>query len=152
MIHIQIRPYYRKYDIADLLESAAESVLRMEETVGSLTVVITGNKEIRNLNSSYRQVDAATDVLSFPAQETDPETGMPYLGDIIISYPYAKAQAAVEKHSIQNELSLLVVHGMLHLLGYDHINMKERQLMWNRQAEILNSLGIPSDIFTQLEE
>ncbi len=147
MIHIQIRPYFRKHDLTDLLKSVAEATLRMENKVGSLTVVVTGDKEIRSMNQVYRQLDASTDVLSFPAQEIDPETGTLYLGDIIISYPYAKKQADAEKHSVHDELSLLVVHGVLHLLDYDHMNKKDRKVMWNRQAEILDSIGISSSVF-----
>lgn len=152
MIHIEIRPYYRKHHLGSVLESVAEATLRLERNAGSLSIVLTGDKEIRNLNHMYRQMDTSTDVLSFPAEEIDPDTGTVYLGDVMISYPFAKKQADTEQHSIHDELSLLVVHGILHLLGYDHITKKDRKIMWNRQGEILATIGIASSIFTQLEK
>ena len=151
MIDVQIRPYYRKFQVVDLLTGAAETALRLEGKTGNLTIVLTGDKEIRNLNRSFRQVDAATDVLSFPSEELNPETGLPYFGDIILSYPHARKQAFAEQHSVSDELTLLVVHGVLHLLNYDHSTHGELTKMWIRQAEILGALGISMHSFTSLE-
>jgi probable rRNA maturation factor len=86
-------------------------------------------------------------VLSFPASETDgseidPETGARYIGDIIISVPYAARGAAKAGHPLEAELQLLVVHGVLHLLGHDHAKPREKAKMWKAQAEILESLGL----------
>ena len=83
-----------------------------------------------------------TDVLSFPASETDPDTGASYIGDILISIPRAQAQADAAGHPLEAEVQLLVVHGVLHLLGYDHADAEEKALMWKAQAEILTGLGL----------
>jgi probable rRNA maturation factor len=80
-------------------------------------------------------------VLSFPAGETDPDTGEYYLGDVVISFPRAQAQAQERGHSTAEELDLLVVHGVLHLLGYDHADVEERDRMWAVQQQVLNQLG-----------
>jgi probable rRNA maturation factor len=92
------------------------------------------------LNRQYLGVDAPTDVLSFPVGEVDPESEALYLGDILISYPQALAQAEAAGHPVQAELQLLVVHGTLHLLGYDHAEEDEKTLMWKAQDEILARL------------
>ncbi|HLA08708.1 MAG TPA: rRNA maturation RNase YbeY, partial [Anaerolineales bacterium] len=85
---------------------------------------------------------APTDVLSFPASETDPETGSRYLGDILLSIPRAQEQATAAGHALDSEVQLLVVHGVLHLLGYDHAEAKEKRKMWKAQEEILVQLGL----------
>jgi probable rRNA maturation factor len=87
-------------------------------------------------------VDAPTDVLSFPASESDPETGTPYLGDILISIPRATIQAQVAGHAVEEEVQLLVVHGTLHLLGHDHAEAEEKARMWKAQAEVMSRLGL----------
>jgi len=112
----------------------------------SLSVVITSDKKISELNTKYRGVNAPTDVLSFTADHTDPDTQSHYIGDVLISLPRAQAQASQSGHSLETELQLLVVHGILHLLGYDHAESDEKQQMWAVQAEILNRLGISEAI------
>ena len=110
----------------------------------SLTIVITDDDEVHALNRDYRQVDGPTDVLSFVASEGDefigPPDEVPYLGDIIISYPTAARQALEHRHGVAAELALLSVHGVLHLLGYDHGQAEEQAHMWARQAQILAAL------------
>jgi len=107
------------------------------------TILLTGDKQLREMNLKYLDNDAPTDVLSFPAGYVDPDTNVKYLGDILISYERAKAQAAAGGHAVEQELILLVVHGMLHLLGYDHAVPEEKGEMWAVQARILKSLGCP---------
>jgi probable rRNA maturation factor len=97
---------------------------------------------LQELNRDYLGIDAPTDVLSFPASETDPETGARYLGDILISVPRAQSQAEAAGHALESEVQLLVVHGVLHLLGHDHAKPEEKRRMWKAQAEILESLGL----------
>jgi probable rRNA maturation factor len=80
-------------------------------------------------------------VLAFPLGEIDPDLHVPYLGDVVISYPRAEAQAATAGHLVLDELRLLVVHGALHLLGYDHQDPSGKNKMWAVQAEVLESLG-----------
>ncbi len=80
-------------------------------------------------------------MLSFPSDEVDPELEAPYLGDIIISVQLAARQAEAEGHSFEDEMCLLAVHGVLHLLGYDHDDRDGKERMWTAQAEILTGLG-----------
>lgn len=125
-----------------LLEEAARAALKHQSANGDLTLVLTDDEQLRRLNRDFRHVDAPTDVLSFPASETDPETGAPYLGDILLSIPRAEAQARAAGHSLADEARLLVVHGALHLLGHDHAEAEEKAKMWKAQSEILNALGL----------
>lgn len=132
-----------------LLERAAKAALEHQSASpdSDLTVVLTDDARIQELNRDYLGIDAPTDVLSFPASETDgseidPETGSPYLGDILISLPYAARSAAKAGHPLEAEVQLLVVHGVLHLLGHDHAKVREKARMWKAQAEILESLGL----------
>src|SRR5512138_3850767 len=127
----------------DVLERAARAVLQQESQSPDvdLSVVLTDNARLHELNLNYLGADSPTDVLSFPASETDPETGARYLGDILISIPRAQAQAEAAGHPVESEVQLLVVHGVLHLLGHDHAEPEEKSRMWRAQAEILKSLG-----------
>ncbi len=134
---------------ASLFERAARAALRhqKESLDVELSIVLADDKRVRELNRDYLGIDAPTDVLSFPASETDgseidPETGSRYIGDIIISVPYAAKGAAKAGHPVESELQLLTVHGVLHLLGHDHAKAKEKAKMWKAQAEILESLGL----------
>jgi len=133
------------YSFSDnLLEQAAQAALthQGESLDVDLSIVLTGDTRLHKLNMDYLGVDAPTDVLSFPASETDPETGVSYIGDIIISMPYATKSAEKAGHPLESEVQLLVVHGVLHLLGHDHAEPKEKARMWKAQAEILQSLGL----------
>lgn len=119
-------------------------------------VLLTGDEGIRKINLEMRQVDAPTDVLSFPTfeltpgapptwedAELDPDTGLLPLGDMVVSMERVKAQAEEYGHSKRRELAYLVVHSVLHLLGYDHLDegpMKAR--MRGREEAILSELGI----------
>lgn len=132
-------------DIPDaLLEKAAGAALRQQAAPAGadLSLVLTDDAQLRQLNRDYLGLDTPTDVLSFPSEQTDPETGSRYLGDILISLPRAAAQAAAAGHPVEAELQLLVVHGVLHLLGHDHAEAAEKARMWQAQAEILAGLGL----------
>ena len=126
------------------LERAAQAALQHESQSPDveLSVVLTDNARLHELNLNYLGVDSPTDVLSFPASETDPETGSRYLGDILISVPRAQAQAEAAGVPLESEVQLLVVHGVLHLLGHDHAEPEEKDRMWKAQSEILKSLGL----------
>ncbi|NJC97566.1 MAG: rRNA maturation RNase YbeY [Anaerolineales bacterium] len=128
----------------NLLERAANAALehQSEPLDSEITVVLTDDVQVQELNRDYLGIDAPTDVLSFPASETDPETGARYIGDIIISLPYAARSAAKAGHPLESEVQLLAVHGVLHLLGHDHAEADEKARMWQAQAEILESLGL----------
>ena len=127
-----------------LLETAALAAMRYGNAPehGEITILVEADEDLRALNSQFRDVDAPTDVLAFPAEETDPETGNLYLGDIAIAYPYASEQAAAAGHPAADELQLLVVHGVLHLLGLDHVDSEDTHTMWNAQYQIMDGLGI----------
>lgn len=131
----------------DLLEQAARAALAHQNAPpdADLTLVLTDDAQLHTLNREYLGVDAPTDVLSFPADETDPDTGAPYLGDILISVPYAARQCAQAGNTLDAELQLLTVHGVLHLLGHDHAEPDEKTRMWQAQSEILAGLGL-SDV------
>ena len=126
----------------DLLEQAALAALTHQAAEGDLTIVLADDEDLHRLNRDFLGIDAPTDVLSFPASETDPETGAAYLGDIILSIPRADAQAQAAGHPLVDEARLLVIHGVLHLLGHDHAEPDEKAKMWKAQGEILASLGL----------
>lgn len=99
-----------------------------------VSVTLTGDAEVRRLNKKYRKKDKTTDVLSF-------EGGMGDLGDIVISIPQTRRQAKENGKSERKELAMLLVHGTLHLLGYDHIKPKDAKVMLPLQERILKKLG-----------
>ena len=149
MIYIELK---QDFSDAALLEQAARLTLDtstppskdFEFALASvdMTIVLTDDAQLHELNREYLGVDAPTDVLSFPAAESDPETGVPYLGDILISIPRATQQAQAAGHSLEAEVQLLVVHGTLHLLGHDHASAGEKARMWKAQAEVMSKLGL----------
>lgn len=144
-------------DAARLTAAAAQVIQQHDlHPESAVTLVLESDAYIQNLNLQFRGVDAPTDVLSFPADAPPPEIAEesdepPYLGDLIIAYPYAVAQAQRENHDINDSLALLVVHGTLHLIGYDHDTPENRAEMWEVQAEALQALGISPDIVPALE-
>ena len=127
----------------DLLIRAAEETLTCASSVeeADLTLLLTDDIQMRELNKVYRQVDATTDVLAFSSGDMEPDSGRIYLGDVLISLPRASSQALDGGHKLESELQLLVVHGVLHLLGYDHAEVEERAVMWKVQAEVLSAIG-----------
>ena len=144
-IDLQISSALSKELSLALLRTVGEATLRHEGATGQVTLVITDDQAIQALNRQFLDLDAPTDVLAFSAQEEDqgfataPEAAR-YLGDVIVSYPRAVVQAAEAGHETEHELALLVVHGILHLLGYDHADEDEKASMWSRQETILKSL------------
>lgn len=137
--------------LAGVAERAAIAALRQQGVVGSaeLTIALISLAEIRELNRTYRQVDAETDVLSFGAEGGQtmpgPESSARYLGDIVISVERARAQAVEYGHSIEREFAFLTVHGVLHLLGHDHYQADERRRMRAAEEETLRILDLPRD-------
>ncbi|HEX8992954.1 MAG TPA: rRNA maturation RNase YbeY [Anaerolineales bacterium] len=127
---------------AAVVRRAARAALERESAEGELSVMLSDDAHVRDLNRDHLGIDAPTDVLSFPASETDPQSGRTYLGDIIISVPRAAEQAQAAGHSLADEVQLLVIHGVLHLLGYDHARPAEKSRMWAEQEAILESVGL----------
>lgn len=140
---------------AERLVRAARTVLDLYGPPGdcALTVVIDDDAAVAALNRQFRGLDAPTDVLSFPADQPPVELdGEPrYLGDLVIAFPYASTQAAREGHALMDSLALLVVHGTLHLLGYDHGDVDARAAMWAAQEAALIALGLSPDLVPALE-
>jgi probable rRNA maturation factor len=144
MIYLNIQEAFENAVLPDVLENTARSVLAelSDQEDPDLTIAIEDDEQLRALNLQFLEIDAPTDVLSFPAEEIDPETGNLYLGDIIISFPRATAQAESAGHPVQAELQLLVIHGVLHLLGYDHVTPELKEEMWDLQSQFLKKLDI----------
>jgi probable rRNA maturation factor len=131
----------------DSLERAARAVLDLSAIPeADLSIVLVDDARIQALNRDFLAHDAPTDVLSFPADEPDPETGRRYLGDVVISLARAEEQARERGHAAEAEMQLLVVHGVLHLLGHDHAEPGEKERMWMAQAQALERLGVSPKI------
>ncbi len=146
MIILEIAEGFRSAIDLSLIEGAAITTLRHQFAREDLemTIVITYDEQLHSLNHQFLNIDAPTDVLSFPADFTDPDNEAHYMGDIIISFPRAEKQAAIGGHDVMAELQLLIVHGVLHLLGHDHAISSEKAAMWVAQREILHQLGLES--------
>lgn len=109
-----------------------------------LNIVIVDNERIREINRDYRNKDAVTDVISFAFEEVEDVKyeDVRFLGEIYISYERCKEQAASFGHSVRREFSYLAVHGLLHLLGYDHMTEEDKKVMRALEEEILNEYDI----------
>ena len=125
----------------------AQTVLKAERVAPpyELSLVFTDSETVKQLNRDYRGVDEPTDVLAFymlPQKGIDdsfalPPDGVTRLGEVIISYPQAVTQAKEQGHSPEKEMALLIVHGILHLLGYDHEELEEEAEMREKERELL---------------
>lgn len=132
-------------ELKKLIVSAVAESLKYEEFEEKceVSVTLTDNESIHILNREYRDVDRPTDVLSFPIFDEDDLGGKTVLGDIVLSLEKAQSQAVEYGHSFEREVAFLVVHSMLHLLGYDHEEGKaEESEMFSRQEAILSKLGL----------
>ncbi len=139
-----------------LIEKAAKLCVKKEKFSHPCEayITLTDNSDIQKMNEEYRGIDRPTDVLSFPMIEysdgepqilpgdVDPETQRVSLGDIVISVEKAIEQAESYGHEPEREFAFLAVHGMLHLLGYDHENEQDEKTMFGKQEEILNEMGL----------
>ena len=125
------------------IERAAAAALAFEKRNGDLTILIDTPERIQTLNRDFRHVDRVTDVLTFPAWEGEVSLSADgYLGDIMICLERAEEQAVEYGHSLERELSFLAVHGVLHLLGYDHMNEADERVMREKQTAILEQIGV----------
>ncbi|ACL70008.1 rRNA maturation RNase YbeY [Halothermothrix orenii] len=125
-------------DIKQLIETVINKTAEVEKASGTVSVALVDNKTIAELNSKYRNVEGPTDVLSFPMDED-------ILGDIIISIDRARQQADEYGHSLERELGFLTVHGMLHLLGYNHKTDEEKCVMRQKEERVLKELELYRD-------
>ena len=103
------------------------------------SILLTTNKEIQDLNKKYRKKNKATDVLSFHLTENE-QLKQKYLGDIVISVQKARLQAKERSVSVEEELLMLLIHGFLHLIGYDHEKLKDEKIMFSLQSKILKKI------------
>lgn len=146
-VTFQIEPVFTAtIEVAAIQQAIAVACRHLPTTAATLSVVITDDETVRQLNATYRGFDAPTDVLSFendadPDFPTDQPTGN-HLGDIIIAYPYAQRQATAAGHSSAAEIVLLTVHGLLHLLGFDHDTPQTKAEMWHWQRRIMDEVGL----------
>lgn len=130
-------------DTTDLIKKVVQDTLKSERIAppAEVTILITSDETLRLMNHNYRGINNATDVLSFPSGD-EIEGAEGYLGDIAISAQFANNQAKISGHSLKAELLLLSVHATLHLLGYDHDTLEQKEGMWSKQAAILHSAGL----------
>ena len=138
-------------DIEENVRAAAEKAAELYGVpTAEVSITLTDNAYIHELNRQYRKIDRPTDVLSFALNEgVEPEVkdgpAINVLGDIIISVERAQEQAADYGHSLRREMAFLTVHGMLHLLGYDHMEEAERAEMQREEKYVTEQLGIPRE-------
>ena len=128
-----------------VIREAINETLLLEEFDRSceVSVAVVDETMIRALNATYREVDAVTDVLSFPDGTTDPDSGVVLLGDVVLCARRAKEQADRFGHSFERELAYLTCHSILHLLGYDHVDSEaDETIMRNKQSEVMRRMGL----------
>ena len=156
----EVKPQFR-FHYRELAKKTVEAAMQAEgfPYEAEVNLTLTDNEDIRRINREFRDMDRATDVLSFPmleyerpadfsgiekqAEDTvNPDTGEVMLGDIVISVEKVKEQALEYGHSEKREYAFLIVHSMLHLFGYDHMEEDEAEEMQEHQRKILNELKI----------
>ena len=128
-------------DAAARVRAAAEAALSEAEgpTDGEVTVLLTDDAEQRGLNHQFRSKDKPTNVLSFPA----PDFAAPHLGDVALAFETCAAEAEAQGKALEDHLSHLVAHGVLHLLGYDHESDAEAEAMEALERKVMARLGVP---------
>lgn len=145
--------------IENLIEKTIKMCMKSEQLDKDyeVSVLIVDDNEIRDINREHRDIDKPTDVLSFPLVDFkdgklisdegdyDLEMGELILGDIIISAETAQRQAEAYGHSFDREMAFLTAHSCLHLLGYDHMEKNEEEIMFKKQEDILKEMGLPRD-------
>jgi len=146
-IGVRVEPEFQALVDEGWVRRTVRQVFKAEELAPryEVSLVFTDSETVKQLNRDYRGVDEPTDVLAFYMLQqggTDssfavPPDGVTRLGEVIISYPQAVEQAKEQGHSPQRELALLIIHGILHLLGYDHEEPEEERKMRDRERELL---------------
>ncbi len=140
-------PFHNRVDEA-WLTMVIENVLRFEEVdiTCEMSLLITGDETMHDLNLTYREIDKTTDVLAFAFQEDEEFQFSPdclkQLGEVVVSWPQAEKQALEHGHSPEKEIAVLTTHGVLHLLGYDHESLEEDAEMSARETEIVSSIKL----------
>lgn len=154
MFEIVYKEIEEKEEYQKIIKKVLENCFEEEKIIDSklmITITLTNAENIKKINKEYRNIDKATDVLSFPMFEKDELENKiknrlfeheDVLGDIIISIPKVEEQANEYGHSFERELSYMVVHGFYHLMGYDHIKEEDKKEMRPKEEKILNQLNI----------
>jgi len=144
LIQVDFDPVIHQPGLSKFIKNACATALSLtapDRQLG-ISILVCDDEQIRELNRTYRGIDHTTDVLSFEDCYELPGTDIYHLGDIAISYPAAVRQSKAAGHSIEAEISLLAIHGVLHLLGFDHATVEEKELMWSMQSKCLLELGL----------
>ena len=153
-VKVSITDYQKKIKLPTgtrlLIRKACTATLKLEgfDDPAEVEVTLVNDETIKEINAKFRNIDASTDVLSFPLGENgvydeNPETGAKMLGDIVISVEHAISQADLYGHGIEREVAFLTVHSMLHLLGYDHEKGGlEKTIMREKEEKVLDALGL----------
>lgn len=143
-------------EVENLIKQTIRTCLNYENFIipYEVSVTITDNDEIKDINNEHRGINKPTDVLSFPMTNIssgkydieelkyDMDEGVLLLGDIVISFEKAIEQANEYGHSVHREIAFLTAHGMMHLLGYDHMNKNDELIMFTKQEEVLKIMGL----------
>ena len=141
--------YKEEVEYSTLVQEIVEFFLKKEKIENPiLNIIFTDNKKIHEINREYRNIDRETDVISFALEDEDTLVNASeyrILGDIYISVDKAKSQALEYGHSLKREICFLAVHGVYHLLGYDHQNKEEEKVMFQKQEEALDEFGITKE-------
>jgi probable rRNA maturation factor len=152
-IEIAIKEEFRELIDEGNLRNIVQRVLELEKAPSpcEMSIVITDSKTIHDLNRDYRGIDSPTDVLSFCLANKEEKESSPFilppddtthLGEVIISYPQAIEQAAAQKHPIDRELTILLIHGVLHLLGFDHEQLDDEVKMQTLEKYLLQQFNV----------
>lgn len=129
-----------------MLRAAVRTALSQNRAPsGRVSLLLAGDEELRELNRTFRNIDAATDVLSFPANNTWQGTDRDHLGDVAISVAYAERQAKARGVELRTELGYLAIHGALHLVGYDDETADEQKKMVEAMNRAATAAGLPAD-------
>lgn len=159
-IHVGVRAPFRRLGLTRLVRAATRAALACSDLdmPVELTIRLTDDAELQRLNRQFRGKDEPTDVLSFGGEAfvdgewRSPLSPLPsssdpfYLGDLAISMQRAQAQAEAHGHNFEQELALLVIHGVLHLLGYDHTTPARKKRMWQAQDRAFAQLGMTNPL------
>ena len=134
-MEILINGNYENFISEDEINNIAKLILEHENNTldFELSIFFTDNETIRNLNSKYRKIDKATNVLSFSMREGEKFPFQNILGDVVISLEKAEEEAKKENLKIKDKIVILLIHGILHLLGYDHVLDKDYLLTYNKE-------------------
>lgn len=132
------------FDVEKVEQAVSETLIEHNSVDCEVSVLLTDDPHIKQLNRDYREIDASTDVLAFAMQEGEDYSGLNIhiLGDVVISLETAERQAESASHSLEQEVEFLTVHGVLHLLGYDHQSQTEASVMFEKQDIILERLHL----------